>query len=139
MGSFSNTNAAATTSPHSSFSMPTTQQSEIPGNALTTSSISKAEILYPPDLIISTEFLPKIRNPPISSITAISPVLNQPSWVNDSMVASGFCQYSLKTVLPLIWISPGSSLDMISLFSSANRAETPGNGNPTCPATRFSS
>ena len=64
---------------------------------------------------------------PSSSIEPRSPVLNH-SPSNAAAVASGFFQYSRKTLMPLTWSSPCSSV----------RTETPGSAGPTVPIFDFS-
>src|SRR5262249_36875139 len=93
-----NTTQAATRSPHSSSGTPSTAHSAIDGCSRRASSISSAESLCPPDLMISTLVRPRILYTPFST-TDISPVRNHPSR-NAFLVASGFPQYSLNTLGP---------------------------------------
>src|SRR3990167_5285290 len=127
------TRAAHTLSPHSSSPRPTTAHSSISGCPLRTSSISSAEILYPPLLIISTDFLPRILYAPSPLLSARSPVLNHPPSIKAPLVDSGLFQYSRKTFFPLTIISPAPSPLITPPLSSITPTPPPGRGIPARP------
>mmetsp|Transcript_8324 Transcript_8324/g.30745 ORF Transcript_8324/g.30745 Transcript_8324/m.30745 type:complete len:200 (-) Transcript_8324:931-1530(-) len=129
-------------SPHSLSGNPKTAHSFTRSCCKRDASISNAETLYPPVLIISTDCRPRMRKYPSEYSTA-SPVLNHPL-TNSFFVASGLFQYSLNTFAPLTKSSPfadspskrGTSWSLSWSFSLTS---TPGKGFPTNPARRADS
>ena len=87
----SSTTTATTPSPKSGCGTPITADSRTPGSSSICDSISFGYTLKPPEMIRSLA-RPTMVTRPSPAITAMSPVMNQPSGRNSSAVFSGICQ-----------------------------------------------
>uniref|UniRef100_A0A8W7P662 Uncharacterized protein n=1 Tax=Anopheles coluzzii TaxID=1518534 RepID=A0A8W7P662_ANOCL len=151
---------ATTRWPQVSSGRPSTATSLVSGCSCSAVSISSADSLKPPDLMMSTEVRPRMRIVPFS-YRAVSPVRNQPSASNSDAVSCGFCQYSRNTERPFTYSWPAmvssccfellsaaplfqnpsfsrpSSVSVRPLSCSTIRTLTPGRGIPTQPCLRL--